>query len=108
MLVRGSCVLGPKALNPGTSNLPNWGASGEKLYEEFHTERESVDWDRFNSLGVIKAEKVGEKGSLIQKIKEVEKLFDSKQAKADIVKALGTLVPNFNHIETGRHLDQKM
>ena len=44
-----------------------------------------------------------------QTIKDIEMLFSrNKYNKADIVKIMNKILPNFKHIETGKSLDQKM
>ena len=42
-------------------------------------------------------------------IKEIESLFKRESyKKEDIIKIMNKILPNFNHIETGKSLDQKM
>ena len=81
--------------------------SGEKTYEEFFTEEEDYEVNEFDSLGYIKTSDVE------ISFKEVEADFEnvfnnSNSNKADIVKVINKYVPDFMHIETGKHLDQKM
>ena len=83
--------------------------SGEKSFEEFYTETEAVDMNRFSALGVVTDKEVTDK-------KAVDKLFDNLNAafdkenvsKEDIVAILSDYLPNFEHIETGKSLDTKM
>jgi len=83
--------------------------SGEKEYEEFYTDSEAVDRDRFLSLGVVVGKPVPDRGRLCDLTGELEKAFSSdKVTKADIVNILGSYLPNFKHIETGKGLDSKM
>ncbi|HEX6180935.1 MAG TPA: polysaccharide biosynthesis protein, partial [Chitinophagaceae bacterium] len=82
--------------------------SGEKLYEEFYTDNEDLDMERFHALGVIRNAERREKKTLDQTIDHLEKLFRQKVSKEDVVRALNTLLPTFQHIETGLNLDQKM
>jgi hypothetical protein len=83
--------------------------SGEKLYEEFYTESEKVDLERFTGLGVIVDLPKKEKVEMEWVIQEFAKLFATKQyGKKDIVDIFSKVIPNFNHIETGLGLDQKM
>ena len=81
--------------------------SGEKTYEEFFTEEEDYDIKKYDSLGFINTSKVQ------ISFKEVETDFDAvfsnlDSGKLDIVKIIKKYVPDFMHIETGKHLDQKM
>jgi FlaA1/EpsC-like NDP-sugar epimerase len=83
--------------------------SGEKAYEEFSTEGEDVDLEIHESLGVIK----NAPRRPIQDIQKVINLLEETLripgiSKAEIVKVLSKLIPNFEHIETGKGLDQKM
>ena len=81
--------------------------SGEKTYEEFYTEEEEYDITKYDSLGFIKASE--QKISFNEVIKDFDQLFDNpKTTKADIVLVIKKYVPDFEHIETGKHLDQKM
>ena len=42
-------------------------------------------------------------------IKEIENLFKRESyKKEDIIKIMNKILPNFNHIETGKSLDQKI
>ena len=83
--------------------------SGEKPYEEFFTDEESVDMERLQALGVITGKQVTDK-------KKVEVLFDKLSAefakeetsKETIIKIMQEYLPNFEHIETGKSLDSKM
>ncbi|MBO7603413.1 MAG: UDP-N-acetylglucosamine 4,6-dehydratase [Bacteroidales bacterium] len=82
--------------------------TGEKAYEEFFVPGEKVDLDRFKALGVI------EKTSR-HSLYDVESFFDKLQAlfasnftKEDVVKAIKEFIPNFEHEEKGKNLDQKM
>lgn len=83
--------------------------SGEKPYEEFYTEEEDVVNDKFNALGVIRVNNkpsIADVENIFIKIKNV--LSQNNIAKKDIVAALQDYLPNFEHIETGKSLDQKM
>ena len=81
--------------------------SGEKTYEEFYTEEEEYDINTFDSLGYI--ETVEKPISFIEVINDFDKVFDNPNStKADIVAVIKKYVPDFEHIETGKHLDQKM
>lgn len=83
--------------------------SGEKPYEEFYTDEESVDMDRMKALGVITGKELPDHSA-------VDALFDRLESvlsrdyytKDEIVHILSDYLPNFEHIETGRSLDSKM
>jgi FlaA1/EpsC-like NDP-sugar epimerase len=81
--------------------------SGEKTYEEFFTEEEDYEVNEFDSLGYIKTSEV--EISFEEVEADFENVFINPNSnKADIVKVINKYVPDFMHIETGKHLDQKM
>ena len=82
--------------------------SGEKGYEEFFTETETVDMERFNALGVITGKLVPERGRVLELIDSLKQAFESDCTKADIVRIIADYLPDFKHIETGKGLDGKM
>jgi FlaA1/EpsC-like NDP-sugar epimerase len=83
--------------------------SGEKLYEEFFTETDLVDQETFSSLGVIKNARKLLKSEIESTIFELKALMDSGNCdKSSIVELLQKYIPDFQHIETGKTLDQKM
>jgi FlaA1/EpsC-like NDP-sugar epimerase len=83
--------------------------SGEKLYEEFFTDRDEVDLNTHESLGVVKNAIKPEKYSIEKTIATLSEMMNSGQAdKAAIVGLLKQFLPDFEHIETGKSLDQKM
>lgn len=83
--------------------------SGEKLYEEFYTEEDEVDLDSYNSLGVIKNAKQLELEHIEKALLDLKDLMNSGgYDKSSIVNVLKKYLPNFEHIETGKSLDQKM
>jgi FlaA1/EpsC-like NDP-sugar epimerase len=95
--------------NPGKYPIYffNTDTSGEKTYEEFYTEEEEYDINTYNSLGYIKT--VEQPISFKEVRNDFDKIFDDPNStKADIVSVIKKYVPDFEHIETGKHLDQKM
>jgi hypothetical protein len=83
--------------------------SGEKEEEEFFTEGESLDLERFTDLGVVRDGLRGEAVSIEDFEKTIRELkARGSWAKEDLVDAFEALVPNFDHKETGKHLDGKM
>ena len=81
--------------------------SGEKTYEEFYTEEEDYNVKKYDSLGFINTPEV--KISFEGVEADFEAVFsDLDSVKLDIVKVINKYVPDFMHIETGKHLDQKM
>ena len=83
--------------------------SGEKDFEEFFTENEKLDMDRFDKLGVIKNELDYQEQKLLFFEKEIFKLKRSKVwDKKEIKELFNYMIPDFGHKETGKYLDNKM
>ena len=81
--------------------------SGEKTYEEFYTDLEDCNMDKYNSLGFINSSDVNI--SFDNVINDFNKVFDDLNSeKINIVNVINKYITNFMHIETGKHLDQKM
>ena len=83
--------------------------TGEKDFEEFYIPGEKLNMNKFSSLGVIE-------DYPSKPLDEIDTYFSRLQAlfaqpgftKADVVALLKEFVPNFEHEEKGRNLDQKM
>lgn len=83
--------------------------TGEKPIEEFFTEHEKVDVNRFLDIGIITNEPEYDEKNLCQfesRIKEL--LTQGTWTKEDIVHSFKKVLPNFRHIETGRNLNDKI
>lgn len=83
--------------------------SGEKPFEEFVTETETADYNRFQSLGVITGKEIPQKNRISKLFVDLDDAFARKETtKEEIVAILEDYLPSFEHIETGRSLDSKM
>jgi len=83
--------------------------SGEKLFEEFYTSTDDLDMDKYNGIGVIKNAVKPDKSQIENCISELKTLMTSeKYDKSAIVALMKKHLPDFEHIETGKGLDQKM
>ena len=83
--------------------------SGEKLYEEFFTEIDEVDLEMYEGMGVIKNAVKPSKTQIENCIGELQMLMQSDAYdKSAIVSLMKKHLPDFEHIETGKSLDQKM
>lgn len=83
--------------------------TGEKDFEEFYVEGEALDMNRFRSLGVIESSARRSSSDVDEFLAKLEAIFSEDDfTKEDVVKALKEFVPNFEHEEKGRNLDQKM
>ena len=82
---------------------------GSLKNEEFFTDSEKIDLQRFESIGVIKNEAEYDEYVLTRFEDEIMKLKEKKVwNKEDLIEIFRKVLPNFNHIETGKNLDQKM
>lgn len=83
--------------------------TGEKAYEEFYTHNEQLDMNRFSSLGVIENTTRHSLDKVSSFLNEIECIFAKPDfTKAEVVEAIKLFIPNFEHIEKGKNLDQKM
>ena len=99
-------------LNENSTSYPvfyfNSDTSGEKAYEEFFTDQESLDMETFIKLGVVKNNKARSKQEIENIFTNLHNLFKQKTTKSELIETLKKYLPNFEHIETGKNLDQKM
>lgn len=83
--------------------------TGEKAYEEFYVLGEKVNMDRFMALGVVEETTRRPMPEVESFFVELEGIFASpKFTKAQIVESIKKFIPNFEHEEKGKNLDQKM
>lgn len=83
--------------------------TGEKDFEEFFTENEVLDMNRFENLGVIKNDLNFDEEKLnlfTETIGAIKK--EGKWNKEQIVDLFFKMIPGFGHKETGKYLDAKM
>ena len=83
--------------------------TGEKAYEEFYVPGEKIDMTRFKALGVVEQttrHSMPEVNSFFEKL---EGIFEKPDfTKSQVVDAIKEFIPNFEHEEKGKNLDQKM
>ena len=83
--------------------------TGEKDFEEFYTDEEMLDMDRFNSIGIIKNEIGDNEDKLNFFENSINKMLERKEwTKQDILELFKYMIPDFQHKETGKYLDGKM
>ena len=100
-------------LTPDSTSYPVYffesDTSGEKSFEEFYTLQEKLDMDSFAQLGVIKNAKRRSITEIDNIFERLYALFASDEVtKASVVEILSEYLPDFEHIEKGKHLDQRM
>ena len=83
--------------------------TGEKDFEEFFTDKETLNMNRFQNLGVIKNE-ANFRSDMLNNFLEVihELRAQTVWEKEPIVDLFNEMIPDFDHKETGKYLDGKM
>ena len=87
----------------------NSDTTGEKDFEEFFTDKEVVDTNRFENFGIIKndghfsSDKIDFFTTTISDLKK-----SKKWSKEQLVDLFFKMIPDFGHKETGKYLDSKM
>lgn len=83
--------------------------TGEKAYEEFYVPGEKINMQRFKTLGVVEKTTRREMTEINTFFTELEDIFATEDfTKAQVVEAIKKFIPNFQHEEKGKNLDQKM
>ncbi len=83
--------------------------TGEKDFEEFFTDKETLDMKRFKNIGVIKNQTIVEEEKLNHFTQSIDKIRkQSEWRKEDLVELFNYMIPEFNHKEMNKNLDQKM
>jgi len=83
--------------------------TGEKYFEEFYTDKETLDMDRFESLGIIKNAPEFDYDKLKQFESTMHQLKSSLSwTKQQLVDQFFIMIPEFNYKDTGKYLDGKM
>lgn len=87
----------------------NSDTTGEKDFEEFYVPGEKLNMTRFSALGVIEETTHRSMIEVNEFFEDLENIFQKDDfTKAEIVDALKVFLPNFEHEEKGKNLDQKM
>ena len=82
--------------------------TGEKAYEEFYVPGERINMDRFKALGVVEETSRRPMNEVNAFFDKLEDLFKGDFTKEDVVRSIKEFIPNFEHEEKGKNLDQKM
>lgn len=83
--------------------------TGEKDFEEFYTNKEIIDLERYTDIGVIKNECVYDNDALINFQQRIDCLKAEKSwTKDEIVGLFFELIPDFQYSQIGKYLDEKM
>tara|TARA_B100000575_G_C23143418_1_gene666331 strand:+ start:13294 stop:14481 length:1188 start_codon:yes stop_codon:yes gene_type:complete len=83
--------------------------TGEKDFEEFFMDGETLDLEHFENLGIVKSNLDFEEKKLDYFLGSIHKMRDDLSwTKSDLVELFQELLPGFDHKETGKYLDSKM
>lgn len=83
--------------------------TGEKDFEEFFTDTEILDMDRFQNLGIIKNDYHPDEDKIIHFTNTIQSFKNRNHwTKEEIVSLFFEMIPDFGHKETGKYLDAKM
>ena len=83
--------------------------TGEKDFEEFYTENEVLDMDRFHSIGVIQNKPDFDEEKLEGFTKAIQEMkARGSWGRGELIDLFNWMIPNFNHKETGKFLDGRM
>lgn len=87
----------------------NSDTTGEKYFEEFFTDSEVLDMNRFENFGIIKNEGNFSTNKIDLFTNTISELKESKKwNKEQLVDLFFKMIPDFGHKETGKYLDSKM
>jgi FlaA1/EpsC-like NDP-sugar epimerase len=83
--------------------------TGEKDFEEFFTDGETLDMNRFENFGIIKNEGDFPKEKIDHFTASIGEMKKNKTwNKKDLVELFFEMIPDFGHQEIGKFLDEKM
>ena len=85
--------------------------TGEKLYEEFYTSSEKIILDQYKNIGIVEYSNSDyipliKYEEFISSFEKISESFHWK--KQDLVDLFKKVLPDFNHEEKFKYLDQKM
>lgn len=83
--------------------------TGEKDFEEFYTDREQVDWNRFVDIAVIRNDRTIDVKVLDSLFSTLLNYLQTKSwTKSDLVQLFNGALEEFAHKETYKYLDDRM
>jgi FlaA1/EpsC-like NDP-sugar epimerase len=83
--------------------------TGEKDFEEFYTDKEILNMERFKNLGIIKNGLEFDENQLNKFSNAIHEFkSDMQWTKKEIVGEFFKMIPEFNYYDNGRYLDGKM
>ncbi|MFN3190757.1 MAG: polysaccharide biosynthesis protein [Aureliella sp.] len=83
--------------------------SGEKMEEQFFDEREQVTWTTASDIGVLRNTPVTSAKEIESVVEEIEKTLELGCPEvSELATKLSRVLPEFEHFDTGTHLDARM
>lgn len=83
--------------------------TGEKNYEEFYVQGEPLNFERFESIGIVENRLNVDYESLSSFTDKINNyLAEGLWSKKDLLNLFYTVLPEFGHKDTGSYLDEKM
>ena len=83
--------------------------TGEKDFEEFYMDGETLDLDKFSSVGIVKKGADYDEAKLQMFSDTIAKLRGAGTwSRKDLVDLFNEMLPEFHHKETGKFLDSRM
>ena len=110
-----ACILGKPGevffLKLGEDQMLTFSAicDDEKACEEFYVPGEKVDMQRFTSHSVVEQTTRHDMDEVNGFFEKLEAIFAKNDfTKSQVVNAIKEFIPNFEHEEKGKNLDQEM
>jgi len=83
--------------------------TGEKDYEEFYTDKETLDMNRFKAVGIIKNDAIYDEKKLNVFTDSIQSMRKKGNwSRSELIELFNFMIPEFNHKETGKFLDGRM
>jgi len=83
--------------------------TGEKILEEFHSQTQSVNLERFKNIGIIKNESHYDIEKTEYFAKRITEMKQSRKwTRIDLIDLISEIIPDFSHLEKNKFLDEKM
>ncbi len=83
--------------------------TGEKDFEEFYTSNEIIDLDVFENIGIIKNDLLFNQSILNDFLDIIHDMQNRNQyTRKEIIALFNKVLPDFNHKEEGKFLDERM
>ena len=83
--------------------------TGEKDFEEFFMDGETLDMDSFESIGIVKKDADYDEAKLEEFTRKIGELkAKGSWSRGELIDLFNWMIPEFNHKETGKFLDGRM